>query len=183
SLTGSLSGTVTITTRGASADDMLAAARGTGRVTIADGVIPGLEMVRTVVLAFGKPSGAAPGGSGSAFKQITAVFSLANRTLHSDNLSFNSRDFDMAGASTIRLPEGGIEMRTSVRLSPELTAQAGTDLRRFTQEEGRIVVPAVISGTIAAPSVMVDVKAVATRAVQNEVKRQVRGLFDRFIKK
>ncbi|MEO7276031.1 MAG: AsmA family protein, partial [Vicinamibacterales bacterium] len=42
SLTGSLSGTVTITTRGASADDMLAAARGTGRVTIADGVIPGL---------------------------------------------------------------------------------------------------------------------------------------------
>jgi len=89
----------------------------------------------------------------------------------------------MAGAPTIHLPEGGIDMRTSVRLSPELTAQAGTDLRRFTQEEGRIVVPAVISGTIAAPSVMVDVKSVATRAVENEVKRQVRGLFDRLIKK
>ncbi len=183
SLTGTLSGNVSVTTRGTSGDEMLAAARGTGRVTIADGVIPGLEMVRTVVLAFGKPSGAAPGGSGSAFKQINAAFSLANRTLHSDNLSFASRDFDMAGAPTIHLPEGGIDMRATVKLSPELTAQAGTDLRRFTQEDGRIVVPAVISGTVAAPGVMVDVKSVVNRAVENEVKRRVRGLFDRFIKK
>ena len=74
-------------------------------------------------------------------------------------------------------------MRTSVQLSPELTAQAGTDLRRYTQEEGRIVVPAVISGTVAAPNVMVDVRSVVSRAVQNEVKRRVRGLFDRLIKK
>ena len=183
SLSGKLSGTIGVTTHGTSADQMLAAARGKGRVTIVDGVIPGLEMVRTVVLAFGKPAGVAPGGSGSAFKEIDAAFSLANRTLHSDNLTFVSRDFDMAGAPTIHLPDGGIDMHTSVRLSPELTAQAGTDLRRYAQEDGRIVVPAVITGTVAAPSVMVDVKSVVTRAFQNEVNRRVRGLLDRIIKK
>ena len=183
SVSGKLSGTINLTTRGTSADEMLASARGNGRVTITDGVIPGLEMVRTVVLAFGKPSGAAPGGSGSAFQRIDAAFALANRTLHSDDLTFASRDFDMAGAPTIHLPEGGINMHASVRLSPELTAQAGTDLRRYAEEDGRIVVPAVITGTVAAPSVMVDVKSVVRRAFENEVNRRVRGLFDRIIKK
>ena len=183
SLSGKLSGSIALTTRGTTGDAMLAAARGTGRVTIANGVIPGLEMVRTVVLAFGKPSGTPPAGAGSAFEKIDAAFSLANRTLHSDDLSFTSRDFDMAGAPTIHLPEGGIDMRTSVRLSRELTAQAGTDLRRYAQEDGRVVVPAIISGTVAAPSVMVDVKAVVSRALENEIKRRVQGLFDRLIKK
>jgi hypothetical protein len=74
-------------------------------------------------------------------------------------------------------------MRASVRLSRELTAQAGTDLRRYAQEDGRVVVPAIISGTVAAPSVMVDVKAVVSRALENEIKRRVQGLFDRLIKK
>ena len=126
SLSGKLSGNVNLTTRGTSGDEMLAAARGSGHVTIVDGIIPGLEMVRTLVLAFGKPSGSAPGGSGSAFKQIETSFTLANRTLHSDNLSLVSRDFDMAGATTIHLPEGGVDMH-GLRQAVGRAHRAGRD--------------------------------------------------------
>ena len=82
-------------------------------MTIVDGVIPGLEMVRTVVLAFGKPSGPHRPARDRRSSRSTQSFSLANRTLHSDNLSFASRDFDMAGAPTIHLPEGGIDMHAT----------------------------------------------------------------------
>jgi hypothetical protein len=151
-------------------------------VAITNGVIPGLEMVRSVVLAFGKPSGVRAAGSGSAFSRIDATFSLAAQTLRSPDLSFTSPDFDMRGAPTVRLPKGDVDMDASVTLSRELTAQAGTDLRRYAQEDGRIVVPVVLSGTVAAPGVTVDVRAAAKRALQNEVKRRVRGLFDRIIR-
>ena len=161
SLSGKLSGNVAVGTRGSTPDALFAAARGTARVTIADGQVPGLDMVRTVVLAFGKPSGLPPAGPGSAFSKIGGTFSLADRTLHSDDMSFASRDFDMTGAPTIRFPAGQIDMRASVMLSRELTDQAGTDLRRYAAEDGRIVVPAVIGGTVAAPSVSVDVQSIS----------------------
>ena len=73
-------------------------------------------------------------------------------------------------------------MQANVVLSRELTSQAGVDLRRYAQENGRIVVPATITGTLSAPSVRVDIAAAGARALQNEIKRRVKGLFDRILK-
>jgi hypothetical protein len=182
SVSGRMGGAVTLTSRGRSSTDMLRTARGTGRVTITDGAIPGLEMVRTIVLAFGKPSGGPPAGSGSAFTRLGGTFALADQTLRSGDLAFASRDFDMTGSVVVRLPSGAIDMHASVVLSRELTAQAGTDLRRYAQEDGRVVVPATITGTVAAPSVTIDVASAVNRALQNELKRRVKGLLDRIIK-
>jgi hypothetical protein len=67
-------------------------------------------------------------------------------------------------------------------LSRELTSQAGTDLRRFAQEDGRVVVPAVITGTVAAPGVTIDAAAALKRALQNEMQRRIKGLFDKIRK-
>ena len=72
-------------------------------------------------------------------------------------------------------------MRADLSLSPELTAQAGTDLRRYAQENGRIILPATVSGTLDRPSVFIDVAAAAKRAITNEMKRRatdfIGGLF------
>ena len=181
SMSGTMSGTVSLRTRGVSTD-LLSTLQGDGHVLITDGVIPGLDMVRSIVLAFGKPAGVPAPGSGSAFTRLESPFSLANSTLSAPDIAFASRDFDMAGKAVVRLPAGAIDMRANVVLSQDLTAQAGTDLRRYAQEDGRIVVPAVISGTIASPIVTVDVGAAMNRALQNEVKRRVRGLLDRIIR-
>ena len=81
-------------------------AHGTATAAITDGVIPGLDMVRAIVLAFGKPSGAPPPGSGSAFKRLGGDFAIQNGTVRTNNLAFTSRDFDMAGRASLVVQTG-----------------------------------------------------------------------------
>ena len=57
----------------------------------------------------------------------------------------------MTGRASVRVPAGAVDMHANVVLSAALTAQAGTDLRRYAQEDGRIVLPATITGTVASP--------------------------------
>jgi hypothetical protein len=181
-MSGTLSGSVALASRGTSSNDVVRDAHGSGRVTIADGVIPGLDMVRPIILAFGKPSGAPPAGSGSHFTRLEGDFALAGQTLRVPDITFTSRDFDMTGNAVVHFPAGSLEVHANVMLSRELTAQAGTDLRRYAQEDGRVVVPATITGTLAEPSVSIDVAAAVTRALQNEMKRKVKGFLDRIIR-
>jgi AsmA protein len=151
-------------------------------MTIADGNIPRLDLVRAIVLAFGKPSGVPPEGSGTRFSRIAATFALANRTLRSDDLTLASRDLDLAGRSEVNLASGAVSVRANAALSRELTAQAGTDLRRYAEDDGRVTVPVTIGGTLSQPTVGIDVAGVLNRAIQNELKRRMRGLFDKIIK-
>ena len=183
SITGQLGGTVTLACDGTDATSMLRTARGTSAANITNGVIPGLDMVRTIVLAFGKPTGAPQEGSGSAFSRLGGNFALQNGVVRTDNLSFESRDFDMMGRATLTVPGGAVNAVVDVMLSQELTAQAGTDLRRYAQEDGRIIVPARITGTIGDPQVTPDITAAAARALQNEMKRRAKTLFEGLFKK
>jgi uncharacterized protein YhdP len=181
SMSGRLSGSFAVTASGAESGDLLRTARGTGRATIVDGEIPGLDMVRSIVLAFGKPSGTSA-GTGARFTRIAGTFTLADQMIRSEDIAFASPDFDMHGRASVRMPSGAVDMHANVVLSPALTAQAGTDLRRYAQEDGRVVLPATITGTVAEPAIRLDVAAAANRAIQNEVKRKFKGLLDRIIK-
>ena len=182
-ITGKLAGALNLTADGADAARVMRSARGTIDAAVTDGSIPHLDMVRTIVLAFGRPSGAPPQGSGSAFSRLAGAFALANETLTSDNLSLASRDFDMHGRGVLNLASSGVDARADVALSPELTAQAGTDLRRYAQEDGRVIVPATVGGTLSSPHVSVDVAAAMQRALGNELKRRTRTLLEGLFKK
>jgi len=183
SITGQLGGTVTLTTRGTDAGAMLRDVRGNASAAILDGVIPHLDMVRTIVLAFGKPSGAPPEGSGSAFSRLAGDFTLGNGVLRTDNLTMTSRDFDMLGRATVAIPGGALDADAQVILSEELTAQAGTDLRRYAQEDGRVILPARIGGSINDPSVTLDLSAAARRALENELKRKAKSFLEGLFKR
>jgi AsmA-like C-terminal region len=181
-ITGRLSGPVALTAQGNSGDALLGTARGTMTATVKNGNLPHLDMVRTVVLAFGKPAGDAK-GSGTAFDTLGGTFTLSSGTLRSDNLSLRSRDVDSDGRGTLAIESGQVSARADVVLSPQLTAQAGTDLRRYAEEDGRVVVPATVSGTLGRPSMFIDVAAAARRAFQNEVKRRATDFLGGLFKK
>ena len=172
-ITGTLAGTMRMTTDGADATQIMRSARGPIDVAITNGELPRLDMVRTVILAFGKPSGAPPPGSGTAFSRLSGTLALSGGVLASDNLSLASRDLDMRGRGTLALASGAVDAKADVALSRELTAQAGTDLRRYAQQDGRVVVPAVIGGTLSQPSVSLDVAAAGRRAFENELQRRI----------
>jgi uncharacterized protein involved in outer membrane biogenesis len=182
-ITGRLNARVSLAARGVDGATLLKTLRASAEGAVVDGNIPGLDMVRTVILAFGKPSGAPPPGSGSAFSRPGGTFQLANGTLASSNLALASRDFDLLGKLVMTVPGARLDARADVILSEELTKQAGTDLRRYAQEDGRVVLPARITGTLAQPVVTVDVAAAMGRALQNELKRRGRSLIDQLFKK
>jgi uncharacterized protein involved in outer membrane biogenesis len=182
-ITGRLGGTIDATADGTDGASVMRTARGTIHASIADGQLPRLDIVRNVVLAFGKPSGAAPEGSGTAFARIGGTFSLANGVLTTDDLTLTSRDVEMRGGGSVRLASGGLQARAEVRLSRELTEQAGSDLRRYAQEDGRVIVPATIGGSLARPVVSVDVAAAGRRALENELRRRAKDWLGGLIKR
>ena len=59
-MTGRLSGTMALAASGLDPQAALERARGTARIAVTDGRVPNLDLVRKVVLAFGKPTGDAP---------------------------------------------------------------------------------------------------------------------------
>lgn len=177
-ITGRLGGDVSLTASGTDPDALMTTARGTIRAALTDGAIPGMDMVRAIVLAFGRPEGAPPEGSGSRFSRLGGTFALADGTMRSDDLAMESRDFDLAGRVSLDLITQALDASVDVVLSRELTAQAGTDLRRYAQEDGRIIIPARITGTLDRAIVSLDLAAVVKRAIGTELRRRTRSLLD-----
>jgi uncharacterized protein involved in outer membrane biogenesis len=183
SITGSLAATVDLAAAGSDASAVVGSTKGTADTAVTNGVIPGLEMVREIVLAFGKPSGVPAPGSGSAFSRIAGHFAIQHGVLRSNNITFASRDFDMGGRASLAVESGALDAHMDVVLSKELTAQAGTDLRRYAASDGRVIVPAQISGTLTHPNISLDVAAAMRRALENELKRRTKTWLDDLLKR
>ena len=182
-VTGRLSGNVSLASQGTDGAQLTRHAHGTIVATVANGTLPHLDMLRTIVLAFGKPAPGGAQGSGTAFTSLGGTFTLASSTLRSENLSLRSRDVDSDGRVTLAIDTGAVDARADLSLSPELTAQAGTDLRRYAQENGRVILPATVSGTLDRPTVFIDVAAAAKRAITNEMKRRATAFIGGLFKK
>lgn len=178
-VTGRLTGQGTFTGSGAALADLLRDARGQGAAAIVDGSIRRLNLVRTVVLFFGRPAPETEEAT-DRFDRFDAEFSLANRLIRAQALSLRSRDSDMAGDGTLNLETDALDGRVDLVLSEALSAQAGTDLYRYTREGKRVVLPAAIGGTLAAPRLTIDVGAAAERGLRNEVERRLKGVFEGF---
>lgn len=177
-ITGRLSGSGRFEGRGTALADVLATARGGGSATIADGSIRGLNLVRTVVLFFGRPAPDTAAAT-DGFDRIDATFSLANQIITADALSLRSRDADIVATGTLALETKALDGRADLSLSEELSKQAGTDLYRYTREGNRIVLPATIGGTLGAPRLSIDAAAAVRRGLRNEVERRLEGLLER----
>ncbi len=178
-IAGRLSGAGTFTGAGSDFAQLLHDARGTGTATIVNGTIRNLHIVRTVVLFFGRPAPDAGKGT-DAFERLDVRFALANRLLRADPFSFRSADADMNGTGTLNLSTDALDGRVNITLSEALSAQAGTDLIRYTREGNRVVLPAAIGGTLGMPRLTIDVAAATKRGIRNEAERRIKGLLDSF---
>ena len=182
-ISGRLAGELNVSGAGSEPTAALGNAAGRGTFRITDGAIPNLHLVRTIVLAFGKPASDATGG-GDRFTSIAATMQLANSVVRFSTLSFASPDVDVDGSGTLNLSAGAIDVSGRARLSEALTAQAGRDLVRYTADANRVTVPVTVTGQMTSPQVRVDAGAVLRRAAENEMKSQLKkqteGLFDRF---
>jgi uncharacterized protein involved in outer membrane biogenesis len=187
-ITGRLSGRLDLSGRGTDAPSVRRAVRGTGRVDIVDGVIKNLGLIRSVVVATSQRADAAGAGGGTRdepFTKLGATLAVAGGSASTQDLRLESKDLQLAAAGTIRLDGSGINLTGQVQLSDELSQQAGRDLVRYTQEGGRVTLPATITGPAAAPQVRIDTASLAKRAITNRateeaqkaLKKGLSGLF------
>jgi hypothetical protein len=177
-ITGTLSGEGTFSAEGDDMAAVLASANGRGSAAIVDGTIKRLNLVRTVVLFFGRPAPETAAAT-DQFERMDASFSLANQILRADSFSMHSRDADLRGSVILNLETRALEGTIDIILSEELSAQAGTDLARYTQEGNRVVLPASVGGTLEQPRITINAAAALKRGITNEIGRRLRELFGR----
>jgi hypothetical protein len=120
------------------------------------------------------------GSTDEPFTRLGATLKIGGGAASTNDLRFESRDLLLTGGGTLQLDGSAIDMRGRVQLSEELSKQAGSDLLRYTAEQGRVTLPAAISGSASNPRVTIDIGDVARRAIANrakeEVQKQLKGL-------
>jgi uncharacterized protein involved in outer membrane biogenesis len=175
-ITGRLSGRVDLTGNGADFSKIVDGIRGTARVDIKDGVVKNLGLVRTVVIATSMRSDAQPPAARSSndehFSQLGATLAVANGAARTNDLLFESPDVTLKAAGSVQLNGSAIDLKGNIQLSEALSQQAGRDLYRYTQEQGRVTLPAAVTGSAQSPAVRIDVGEAATRAVKNKLNEE-----------
>lgn len=183
-ITGTFAAKFAVRGRGLDPDSALKTASGSADVSLRDGRVPGLQLVRPAVLAFGRPQEQAPPeGNGEDFERITATLAIANGQMRTDNLAFVSRDVDVDGRGTLTMTGGALAVDANLKLSEELSAQAGRDLVRYAHEGNRVVLPATVSGSVESPRVMIDAQQALRRALTNELQDRATSALDRLLGK
>ena len=176
-VTGRLSGKIDLTGSGADAAAAMKTVRGTARIDIVDGIVKKLGLVRNVVIATSMREGAtkqamAGGSTDEPFTRLGATLRVANGLAATDDMRFESKDLLLTSAGTVRLDASSVNLAGRVQLSDELTKQAGSDLARYTAEQGRVTLPATITGPADNLSVKIDVADMAKRAITNRATEE-----------
>ena len=172
-VTGTLAGRVSVSGRGLTADDVIASAHGTVRADITNGTVAGLGLLRPLVLATSMRAGtaAAPGGTGAAepFTRLGTTLTIANGAASTTDLRFESPDLLLAASGSVRLDGASIAFAGPLQLSDQLSKQAGRDLVRYTQQDGRVTVPVTVTGSADHLDVGLKTGELARRAVTHAV--------------
>jgi uncharacterized protein involved in outer membrane biogenesis len=184
-VSGRMSAKIDLTGSGADTATAMKTARGTARIDVVDGIVKKLGLVRGVVIATSMREGAtkqamASGSTDEPFTRLGGTFRIADGSASTDDLRFESKDLLLNAAGTIRADATSVNLAGKVQLSDELSKQAGSDLTRYTQDQGRVTLPATITGPANNLSVRIDVADMAKRAITNrateEAQKRLKGL-------
>jgi uncharacterized protein involved in outer membrane biogenesis len=176
-VSGRLSGAIDLTGTGADAATAIKSARGTATIAVVDGVVKKLGLVRNVVIATSGREGATKqamtgGSTDEPFTRLSATMQVAGGVASTDDLRFESKDLLLSAAGTVRTDGSAVDIRGRVQLSDELTRQAGSDLTRYTADQGRVTLPATITGPADNLSVRIDIADMAKRAITNRATEE-----------
>jgi uncharacterized protein involved in outer membrane biogenesis len=174
-ITGRMSGNVDVSGKGTDVGTVSRTAKGRVRLDVTDGIVKNLGLIQAVVLATSMRSGALAQGTGSRdepFTRLGGTLAIGNGVGTTDDLRLESKDVSLAVTGSVRLDGSAIDLKGVAQLSEALSHQAGKDLVRYTQEQGRVTLPAAVEGSASSPRVRIDVGDLAKRAARNRVNEE-----------
>jgi len=189
-ITGSLAGSIRLHGEAMQMEQALRSASGHARIDLTNGSIAGLQLVRTIVTATSGRGGIVASVSSAAaasreqtgsekFSRLGATLRLEGGVIATDDITMSSPDVDLSASGTLRLANLGADLAGRARLSEALSKQAGTDLVRYTQENGRVTLPVTVSGPLGRLAVRVDLGDAAARAIKNRAAEEVNKAIQR----
>jgi uncharacterized protein involved in outer membrane biogenesis len=185
-ISGQLSGRLDLTGRGTNAAAVAESTRGTVRLSAVDGVVQRLGLLRAIVLATAmRAEPAASPSTGSTdepFRTLDATLTVENGLARTGDLRFESENLTMTAQGAIGVDGDPIALTGRVQLSEALTRQGGTDLARYTQEQGRVTLPVTISGSAGALAVRIDVGNILQRAIRNRAEEEAKRAIERILR-
>ncbi len=175
-VTGKASGAIRITGTGVTADEVIKSTTGTMRLDATDGTVKGLGLVKAIVLASSMRASSqaqvANARSDEPFKRMGMSLRIAGGKARTDDLKFESQDILLNAVGDLKLDGTDVDLAGNVQLSHELTKSAGRDLVLYTQKDGKVTLPVVVSGPPEALKVRLDIADVAKRAITNKAKEE-----------
>lgn len=182
-VTGHMDGTLTLEGRGLTAADVITSAHGTLHAAITNGTIKGLGLVKGVVLATSmrgdSTSQATSASTTEPFSSLEATFAIANGAATTSDLRFTSNDVLLAANGAVRLDGSSINLSGPMQLSDALSKHAGRDLVKYTQKDGRVTLPATVTGSADNLHVGIDTGDLAKRAVTNAASDEAKKLLQK----
>jgi uncharacterized protein involved in outer membrane biogenesis len=173
-VTGRLAAQVDLSGTGIDAARAMKTARGTTRVTIANGTVKNLALVKSAVAATSlNPQAVIASSQGphdEPFTEMGATLAVSGGSASTQDLHFVSKDIRLDAAGALKLDGSVVNLKGQVQLSEELSRQANANIVRFTQQDGRITLPAAITGVAGKYSIEIDANSMAKRAVVSEAK-------------
>ena len=117
-----------------------------------------------------------------AFSRLGLTAAVASGVATTNDVRFESPDVLLAAGGQVRLTDATVRLAGDVQLSETLSKQAGQDLYRFTQKDGRVTLPATVSGPISDLQVTIDMAAATKRALGNKANEELKKALGRIIK-
>ena len=175
-MTGRLAGEVDLTGAGLDAASAMKTARGTAKVTISNGTVKNLALVRSAVAATSlDPQAVVESSQGphdEPFSELGASLSVFSGTASTPDLHFVSKDIRLDAGGALKLDGSALNLRGAIQMSEELSKQANLNFVRLAGQDGRITLPITVTGVAGKYSIQIDTASMMQRALTNELKGQ-----------
>ncbi len=151
---------------------MLKRLKANGNVTVPRGQFNGFDLAKKLESVSQMSGVSELGPENTVFRDLTVDFAVANEQATISSMAMKLENFDVGCSGTYGLDKS-LDMRAQAILSEQLSAKnRGSDVQSyFENEEGRVVVPFVASGTLPRVSVKLDMERVSKKAVEKGVEK------------
>ena len=174
-LRGRLGGAMSLVASGADLDAILASARGTARIQIADGAVTSISILKQLAALLEMAGGKGIGKDETPFDLLQGNFVIADRRASTSDLTLDSKDLDLAGTGHVGL-DAALDLGVTAKFSEEASrglVEKTPKLKAILDPQGLATVHLLARGPLAGPQVTLDTRA-QVRQVQEQKKEQIK---------
>ncbi len=175
SLSGTANAELALSGRGFTRPDLVKALAGTGRMSVKEGKIEGINLLQQAAMLLKVVGVSLDNVKATAFSTIESDLVIKQGLIGLQRLLIDSHDFQATGGGTIGLDQS-LDMKLNLNLSQTLSQKivAGSPIAKVAMSNGRLSLPLLITGSTQAPSYGLDTKMFAGK-VKEQVKEKVKG--------